>query len=214
PICVTPWNVSWMDESILVCWDERSIVRMKIYAACADGVKHIEDVFELAIRFGLPFDIFVDSAEGARFASQELSVLDDATLERIYAPNYADTLLSYGAGGEELYNQYLGQMNWLLKRPHARAFVAKGGVLSFVATLYNKELIQRFMEGPSLQVTHFGEGKTILLERDGRKRQYTADTIGPREGSLLLGHIPGSAAKEMWLWPPPSLIEGWSPHWR
>ncbi|KAJ7640632.1 hypothetical protein B0H17DRAFT_1216506 [Mycena rosella] len=171
-ILVKPWNEHWLDESILVCSNEHSIVRMKVYAACADRVQMVEDVFELAIRFGVPFEIFMDSSEAASFATQEVSVLGDSTLERIYAPNYTDKLLSYGAGGEELYNQYVGQMNWLLKRPHARAFIAKGWILSFVATLYNRDLIQCFMEGPSLQVTHYGgEG------RSSSKGTAASDTI-------------------------------------
>ncbi|KAJ7695470.1 hypothetical protein B0H17DRAFT_1198693 [Mycena rosella] len=121
-------------------------------------------------------------------------------------------LLSYGAGGKELYNQYIGQMNWLLQRPHAHAFVFKGGVLSFFATLYNPDLVKRFMEGPSMQVTHYGGRKTILLEKSNSKCHFSADTVGPCEESLLLGHIPGTSAKEVWLWPPPSFLEGWSPH--
>ncbi|KAJ7690739.1 hypothetical protein B0H17DRAFT_1134248 [Mycena rosella] len=130
-------------------------------------------------------------------------------------PTYVDTLLTYGQGGKATYLSYCAQLNYLLKHPHARAFIAKGGVLCWLAELYNLGLVGKFLSGPSVQVTEYQKGKMMLLTQGGHNVFYMVDYPSSSKDSMLLGHIPAKHAnKEAWLWPPPSLIEKGSKHMR
>ncbi|KAJ6602595.1 hypothetical protein DFH09DRAFT_1301615 [Mycena vulgaris] len=51
------WNLQWLGKGILVSSDPRALTYMKAYTARDDGVRYIEEVLELAIRYGLPFSI-------------------------------------------------------------------------------------------------------------------------------------------------------------
>ncbi|KAJ7103995.1 hypothetical protein B0H15DRAFT_794874 [Mycena belliarum] len=210
------WDLAWLSVAVLVCDDGRSLLRMKAYAACNPAVESITDVLELAICFGLPFEIYVPASRVRDLArGKRIEILDQDTLEALYAPGYRDTLLTYGSGGVALYEQYRGALNALLHRPHAIAFIYAGGVLQFVAEQYNRSLVRRLVEGPSLQVTEHMAGRTRLLRRGADEEFFVTDRVSNSEISLLLGHVSGTkASNEAWLWPPPEVMESESLHMR
>ncbi|KAJ7091551.1 hypothetical protein B0H15DRAFT_948487 [Mycena belliarum] len=212
------WWHPWLSAALLVCEDERSMLRMKTYAACRPEINSIVDIIELALRFGVNFTLYVPVARIREFSYTHIvEPLDKETLDALYAPGYRDTPLSYGTGGAALYEQYRGSLNALLRRPHATAFIFLGGVLRYVAELYNRNLVHRLAQGPSIQVTEYMAGRRILARRSDRDEMefFVADQVSNSEISLLLGHIPGTkSSNESWLWPPQELMESESLYMR
>ncbi|KAJ7170415.1 hypothetical protein C8R43DRAFT_944929 [Mycena crocata] len=154
--------------------------------------------------------VLIDICDVQELAESELSSLDLATLYAFYEPGYVDAPLQYGAGGASAYFRYKAILNSLLKRPHAIAFIYKGGILSFIAQLYDEELIYRFLQGPSAQVLSFQKG---AMTRTTDDTFLTSDQVTESEISLLLGHVvTGDAGTERTLWPHPDLVDEFCLH--
>ncbi|KAJ7799846.1 hypothetical protein B0H13DRAFT_2390743 [Mycena leptocephala] len=93
------------------------------------------------------------------------------------------------------------------------AFIAAGGILSFLAQLYDKELVHRFLEGPSIQVTEYAKGKTCWINNGEEDEVWTADQISEGKISILLGHVvTGNPSSDTFLWPHPAWLEQESDH--
>ncbi|KAJ7097373.1 hypothetical protein C8R44DRAFT_552457, partial [Mycena epipterygia] len=139
-----------------------------------------------------------------------------------YAPGYVDEQLKYSLGFSSQYDAYKAIVGALLARPEAVAFIAAGGVLSYIAQLYDDSLAFRFLRGPSLQVSEYGRGESLLhVDEEGREMFLTSDCVSPSEISQLIGHVPtGNPGTETFLWPHPSVMEeeslhahgGWMPN--
>jgi hypothetical protein len=88
-----------------------------------------------------------------------------------------------------------------------------GGILSFIAQIYDKELVYRFLEGPSVQVTQFAKGKTCWVNDGEGDEVWSTDQVSEGEISVLLGHVvTGNPATDTFLWPHPSWLEKESDH--
>ncbi|KAJ7202895.1 hypothetical protein GGX14DRAFT_570570 [Mycena pura] len=131
----------------------------------------------------------------------------------IYSLGYEEPTLEYKGGGASLYKSYLAGVSAILNRPEAVAFIAKGGILRYLAEKYRPELIQIFMAGPSLQLTEFQRGEQMILTIGGIEDYYTADEVSDGQIKTLLGHVrTGHANTELYLWPPPELLEQFCDH--
>jgi hypothetical protein len=207
------WGLLWLQKTYLVCKDPRTLTRLKIYAAYHE-VEDVVEILTLAIRFGLQFGLYVKIGDVLEFRNRNVSYLDSLTLGAIYAPGYVDECLSYGLGEIAAYTKYLSILGILLVRPNAVAFVYAGGVLSFVAQMYDKDLVARLMRGSSMQVSEYNKGDTVkIIGDDGEPFFAVSDSVSPSEVSMLLGHVAtGNPQTETWLWPPPALIERESLH--
>jgi hypothetical protein len=211
------WNQEWLANAVLVCDDERSYWRLKTYAAVFKGFSKFEELLEVAIRMALPFALFIKRSDVRKFSRQEISALDLNTLGALYTPGYVDQPLVWtGArGGPAVYGQYEGRVGSLLGRPEAIAFVPLGGVCRFVAEVYDENIVYRYAQGPSLQVSEFDEGEARQIERLKGSVFYTSDRVSHSEIYLLLGHIAGSSSSaDRTLWPTPEVFECESPHMR
>jgi hypothetical protein len=185
---------------------------MKIYAACLD-VMDMVGILNLAIRFGLRFGLYMKASEVREFYERNMTDLDRHTLAAMYAPGYVDECLAYGTGGMAAYGRYLIIIRALLERPHAIAFIFAGGILSFIAQFYNPDLVRRALQGPSMQVTQYNRGDTVLLREDDSDVFLVGDCVSPSEISMLLGHVPtGNSGTETSLWPHPDLLDRESAH--
>ncbi|KAJ7721067.1 hypothetical protein DFH07DRAFT_972406 [Mycena maculata] len=214
------WNDIWLNRSVLVISEPRSELRMKVWAACL-GYDDFVQVLNMAIRCGVSFSLYVHQGEvGALGLSQKMTETTKEMLRAMYAPGFVELTLSYGTGGVTLYARYRSMIDALLKRPHATAFIFAGGYLSWLAQLYDENLVERLREGPSLQVTEFLRGDNIRMEIKGVNAIYTTDLVSDGEIKALLGHIStGTEATDTFLWPPIGLLEeegyhgqgAWSP---
>jgi hypothetical protein len=198
----------------LICKDARSLLRLKTYATVFDGVTKIEDVLELGIRFGVSFELYIPVEQARGFSEGELSPLAEATLAALYAPGYVDPPITWNvAGGAMNFGLYQGSLYHLLALPHAIAFVPKGGVCRFVAEVFDKNIVHRYAQGPSVQVTQYNRGHSIVLPRGRDGSLYVTDQVSEREVSILLGHVPGKhPSADTTLWPPPDVLESESAH--
>ncbi|KAJ7859426.1 hypothetical protein B0H13DRAFT_1901449 [Mycena leptocephala] len=141
------WNRTWLEKAILVCEDARTRVRMKTWAACC-GLTDLCDVLNMALCYGAPFALYVKLANVRKVGMPtHISSLIRSTLESLYDVGFQESFLQFGTGGASCYGCYLAQILALLSRPHAIAFIAAGGILSFIAQIYDKELVYRFLEG-------------------------------------------------------------------
>ncbi|KAJ7835771.1 hypothetical protein B0H13DRAFT_1913431 [Mycena leptocephala] len=203
------WNQEWLSCAILICDDNRSYWRLKVYTVVFKGFTKFEELLELAIRLALPFAVYIPRNEVHRFSVPNVSSLDLKTLGALYTPGYVDHLLVWTglSGGPAIYGQYEGRMGSLLRRPEAVAFVPLGGVCRFVAEVYNGNIIYCYVQGPSLQ--------SRRIDRHGTSSFYTTDRISNSEIYLLLGHIAGaSSSADCMLWPTPEVFECESLHMR
>ncbi|KAJ7919589.1 hypothetical protein B0H13DRAFT_1868349 [Mycena leptocephala] len=209
------WNVRWLSQAVLICKDPRSLLRLKTYATVFEGVTKIEDVLELGIRFGVSFELYIPVERVREFVESPLSPLAEATLAALYAPGYVDPPITWSvAGGAANFGLYQGSLYHLLALPHAVAFVPKGGVCRFVAEVFDKNIVLRYARGPSVQVTHYNRGHSVVLPRGRDGSLYVTDQVSDREVSILLGHVPGKhPSADTTLWPPPDLMESESAHY-
>ncbi|KAF8145904.1 hypothetical protein K438DRAFT_1991368 [Mycena galopus ATCC 62051] len=189
------------------------MARMRAWAAVRP-ITDIAVVLMMALASGVPFELYVDEATVDSIGVTPIfSALMRKTLEAVYSPGYSETHLTYGSGGGELYARYSSQILGLLSRPHTVAFLYLGGVCSFIAQLYNEELVARFLEGPTVQVREYHKGKSFWLPDRDRRVRWTTDQVSEGEISLLLGHVPtGDSKTETWLWSKPEWLENKSDH--
>ncbi|KAK6997472.1 hypothetical protein R3P38DRAFT_2562346 [Favolaschia claudopus] len=217
PYVNAKWNIPWLDEGVLVMDDSRTLVRLKFLAATNPfALSNVKSVLELAVRFGMPFEIYIPLAKANDFRDPSLSMLAKNSLAAVYSAGYHDEPMTWaGLGEEHQYNIYLANLLHLLERPNAVAFIAKGGICKFVAELYAPNLAYRFFQGPSAQVSEFARGKTRRIEKGGQPGLYTSDQVSEAEVSMLLGYVKGaSMGGDKTLWPPQALFEKYSAHMR
>ncbi|KAJ7499678.1 hypothetical protein FB451DRAFT_1014775 [Mycena latifolia] len=208
------WNIDWVNQSILVCDDSRSLVQMKTWAICDEDATDFIEILNRAVRSGVSFALYIKIEDVNNMGpTTPITALQRHTLSSLYAPGHREPALAYETGGEALYARYLSRLDTLLPRLHAVAFIAAGGVVSFVAQLYAENLAERFREGPSAQLTGLQSGQKRFIGEGESGRWYTTDQVSEDEVQMLLGHIAtGNPATEQWLWPPPVLLEERSVH--
>ncbi|KAK6992123.1 hypothetical protein R3P38DRAFT_3226730 [Favolaschia claudopus] len=212
------WKALWFNQGVLVFEDPRTLLRLKTLVALYPlALNTMRSVLEYALRYGMPFEIYIPVAWADSFRDASLSDLSRSLLPSIYGAGYSDQLMTWaGLGEEHQYGLYLESLLRLLVRPNAVAFVSMGGVCKFIAETYAPDIVGRFVQGPSAQVSEFAKGKTKRLENLGRDNGiYTCDQVSPAEVSMLLGHIKGkTAGSDKTLWPPQAVLEKYSPHVR
>ncbi|KAJ7859780.1 hypothetical protein B0H14DRAFT_2350967 [Mycena olivaceomarginata] len=132
----------------------------------------------------------------------------------MYSPEFTESPLEYGTGGASLYARYLTKVKEVLQRPHATGLIYLGGLPSFVAQVYDPQLMDRLRLGPSYQITNFGRGEVLLNTANGKREFLVADQVSEGEIRSLCGFISkGDPAADLFLWPLPTWIEEESLHY-
>ena len=83
-------------------------------------------------------------------AMPELSELTKCT----YEAGFLEEHLKDVNGGAAFQDQYMGKLADILRRPHVQALISMGGPTAWIVKRYGgSSLVQRFLDGPSAQVT-------------------------------------------------------------
>ncbi|KAJ7884115.1 hypothetical protein B0H14DRAFT_3744791, partial [Mycena olivaceomarginata] len=131
-----------------------------------------------------------------------------------YSPEFTESPLEYGTGGAPLYARYLTKVKEVLRRPHATGLIYLGGFPSFVAQVYDPQLIDRLRLGPSHQITSFGRGEVLLDTTSGKCEFLVTEQVSEGEIRSLCGFISkGDPTADLFLWPLPTWIEEESLHY-
>ncbi|KII93296.1 hypothetical protein PLICRDRAFT_101579, partial [Plicaturopsis crispa FD-325 SS-3] len=198
------WNEHYLAEGRLLLPSVASEVRMRYWVLTADHPLSVPQVLRMALERCLPFRIEVPTSVAESFAPQPLSNLERRAAT-FYQLGRTETLAAHNLTGYEYRDRYQTMVLELLSRPHARAFLFKGGIIARLAWEYGGlDLVIRAMQGPSVQVSHYSRGQ--VTHGDIRT---TDDQVSEPEVWLLLGLAQTGARQttDHWLWPPPELWE-------
>lgn len=107
----------------------------------------------------------------------------------------------------------MGRLVDILRHPHARALVSMGGPTTWIAKRYGGQaIVQRFMDGPSTQVTvhHRGAVTSSPFFDD----PLFHDQISVQEENLVHGFVPAeNPDHHRWLFPTIDIMEDFCNHW-
>ena len=205
------WNLELLQQGYLLFWDLGAQVRVRYWANCSPEIYHLRQVLEHAMTHGVRFSICVHANDMARFRPSKISEMDRILSSRIYKLNYQEPKIEYGTG-ITFANQYLGKLADILRCPHARALIGLGGPASWIARQYGDNLVQQFMNGPSIQVTYHGKG--YVDSRDPYPAFIHCDQMSEGEMDLVYGRIRSdNGEKDHWVFPSPELLDELCDHW-
>ncbi|KAJ7177594.1 hypothetical protein C8R46DRAFT_1212341 [Mycena filopes] len=205
-----PWNLEWLRDAVLVADDERTILRLKAMVAVANRVVHIEDLLETALRYGMPFKLFVRVNKVSDEAEESGSLTEDA----LYVAGYVDPPMAW-VGSEKQWLVYRAGLHHVLDRPNAIAFLFMGGIFKFIAETFRPDLALLLAQGPSTQVTVHNKGETRILANAPGGGMWEADQANVGEVGMLIGAVVGKKpGVEVTLWPRQSTLDKASRHWR
>ncbi|KAF8177939.1 hypothetical protein K438DRAFT_2180567 [Mycena galopus ATCC 62051] len=92
------WNAKWLAQGKLVC-PQRSALKLKSIVALRPGIRQTSDILELAIRYGIPFAIFVKRSNVREFRDILVPPFILKTLGSIYEPGFNDITLNWSKTG-------------------------------------------------------------------------------------------------------------------
>ena len=205
------WNPMLLQHGVLMFWDLESQVRMRYWSICCPEISTLSQIFERAIMHGVRFAIGIRAKEIELFRPEKLSETDRLLSSCTYEPGFVETTLELGSG-PAFSDRYLGKLADIMRRPHARALIGLGGPASWIARTYGDDLVQKFMTGPSLQVTFHEKG--FLDSKDRKPAFARCDELTPGELDLIFGHIrSGGGDQDKWVYPTPELLDELCDHW-
>ncbi|KAJ7468819.1 hypothetical protein FB451DRAFT_1039242 [Mycena latifolia] len=204
------WNPLMLKKGILVFDDPRAQIRMRAWPTIFKNHNKIEDLLNLAIRFGIPFSIYFRMRDIPLFHSK-VSDTQRSALAGTLEPGYIDTQLVW-TGGASTRTKYFDLVSILLSRPYAGAFVAMGGLANRIARWRDKNLPRRYASGPSSRVTEYNRGfmlrAKVQSNVDGSAEDLTRDQVSEEEINVLFGYInKGHPNSDVTLFPPQWLCE-------
>jgi hypothetical protein len=206
------WNAQLLAIGYLHVPDWRVQVRLRFFANCVPTIRHVHTILSIAIEHRLSFQIAIRTEDFHFFEAGPISHIDQRLVKTMYKSGFSEPQLSYSSPSAFI-NAYLGKVADVLRRPHARAFIGLGGPFSWLAQCWaGDELVARFMEGPSIQVTRHFSGQSDSGE--DRCLGIHWDCVSDQEIEFLFGYIPADKWNpERWLYPPVSILEDECNHW-
>ncbi|KAF8143803.1 hypothetical protein K438DRAFT_1783376 [Mycena galopus ATCC 62051] len=186
------WNLKWLTQGKLVCSTQFAL-KMKSLAALHPEVRQITDLLEMAIWYGIPFAIFVKRSSMREYRDVMIAPLVLQTMSTTYEPGFQDVTLEWSRvkGSASAFNLYKSNIGILLSCPEAAAIVACGGVMRFMAEIFDPDIVRCYALGPSLQVSQFNRGESRLFRGQSGEEFWTTKLITASEKNILLGHIVG-----------------------
>ena len=206
------WNQTFFTESILLLPDSRTYTRLKYWAICKSSMLNMRHVLNLAIERNMKFHMATRLGDLKIFRPRSAPVLSELT-RRTYETGFLEEHLKDINGGAAFRDQYMGKLADILCRPHARALVSMGGPTAWIAKRYGgPEIVQRFMNGPSTQVTVHHRGAVASSPFCDDPIFY--DQISAQEENLVHSFVPAENPEHhRWLFPTTEIMEDFCNHW-
>ncbi|KIM38290.1 hypothetical protein M413DRAFT_12781 [Hebeloma cylindrosporum] len=206
------WNTQFLCIGYLHVPDWHIQVRMRFFANCVPSIRHIRTILSIAVEHKMSFQIAIRAEDFHFFGADVLSQIDQRLVKAMYKPGFTEPQLSYSSPSAFV-NAYIGKLADILRRPHARTFIGLGGPFSWLAQRWGgTDLVDRFMEGPSIQVTRYFSSQNDSGE--DRALGIHWDCVSDQEIEFLFGYIPADKWNpERWLYPPISILDEACDHW-
>lgn len=211
------WNTEFLDVACLFIPDTESEARLRYWANCWDTVTNVRRLLTLAIEHGIKFHLALLPHHLRQFRPKVIDSLDRSSAASLYGTSFQEPNLAASDNMSTFCTTYLARMNDLLRRPHARAFIAEGGQYSWIARCWTGTcLVEEFMSGPSIQITVHNRG---FYDSASENASYlTYDSVSDQEKDILLGYCPGvHGCGGCWLFPPADVFEDkfslWTGEW-
>ncbi|EDQ98479.1 uncharacterized protein LACBIDRAFT_300221 [Laccaria bicolor S238N-H82] len=207
------WDTSFYRDSILLFPDNRTLTRLRYWAACDPGISSMRQLLELAISRNMKFIMATSMSDLKTFKPITTPELSELT-KRTYETGFQEEHLKDINGGAAFRDQYMGKLADILRRPQARALISMGGPTAWIAKRYGgPPMIQRFMDGPSTQVTVHHRG--AVTSSPFYDEPLFHDQISAQEENLVHGFVPAENPEHhRWLFPTTEIMEDYCNHWR
>lgn len=207
------WNVTFYHESVILFPDARTLTRLRYWAITNSEISHMRHLLDLAIARNMRFVMATKIGDLKSFKPAATSDLAELT-KRTYEAGFQEEHLKDFNGGASFRDQYMGKLADILRRPHARALISMGGPTAWIAKRYGGQaIVQRFMDGPSTQVTVHHRGaveSSIFFDNPLFHNQISA-----QEENLVHGYVPAENPEhQRWLFPTTDILEDFCDHWR
>ncbi|KAK7033891.1 hypothetical protein R3P38DRAFT_2411638, partial [Favolaschia claudopus] len=196
------WRAEFLDHAYLIAESANARVRLRLIA-CYAGCKTVASLLDLALIRCIPFRLAIPLDSVRLFRESRLAPTERVLSESYYPVGSGSSPLEYGRNGQGFSERYGVRFMDLLRRPHLRRIASMGSVFAWLAWKNGDDLIQDFMNGPSIQVTQYGRGWS-----DGREANplfITSDELSPNDLDVLLGHVWDNET-ERWVWPSEELL--------
>ena len=185
------WNSDFLETAFIFVPDMESEACMRYWVNCWDTVGTARRLLTITVEHGLRFFLALPPDHIRQFRPLIVDNLNRTSASSLYGAGFQEQMLSPTDNTTTFCSSYLAKMNDVLRHPHARAFIAEGGQLAWIARHWTgTRLVKEFMSGPSIQVTIHNRGFYDSASEDA---SYLAhDTVSKQEKDLLLGYCPGT----------------------
>jgi hypothetical protein len=181
------WNTTFSQESIILFPDARTLTRLKYLAITNPEVSHTRHLLDFAIARNMRFTMATKIGDLKSFKPVTMPDLAELS-KRTYEAGFQEEHLKDTNGGAAFRDQYMGKLADILRRPQARALISMGGPAAWIANRYGgSAVVQRFMDGPSTQVTVHHRGAVTSSSFCGDPLFY--DQISAQEENLVHGFV-------------------------
>lgn len=198
------WNPSLLTHANLIV-DSVAETRIR-YQALVNPQWTLQDVLEDALQRGIPFELGLNHKDLVSLAPNSLP-----PREPFYATGFQDQPLQW-TNPLSFYTAWQEAASRIFSRPHARAYLFKGGLLWRLARLLGPPtLMQSAAQGFSVAATCYGRHQPVRSDSP----ILVEESSSHYEVSLILGMTTiGGCSK--WLWPPDDVFKTlhcWTGEW-
>ena len=127
------WNPDFLEVAHIFVPDIESEARLRYWANCWNTLGTVKRLLTTAIEHGIRFFLALSPDRAHQFRPIIVDSLDRSSAASLYGVNFQETTLLPMDNGTTFCTTYLARMNDMLRCPHARAFIAEGGQLSWIA---------------------------------------------------------------------------------
>jgi hypothetical protein len=207
------WHLKLLNLGYLIVRNQASLVHMQYWAVCFPNTYNMAQLLNLAITWGIQFTIGVRLEDLHCFCPWSISTIERNMVKQPHEARMVESRLEYSLGGSTLRDSYIACMGEILKRPNAGALIGLGGPASWIARQYGgDDIVQAFMQGPSLIVTWHNKGTNGSRDRNAKGLHW--DEVTPQELGALFGHVSmGGPGEDQWFFPTEEILLEHSKHY-